>query len=133
MALSQVSTHIRTVTRGLVRSGYGSGVGWMVGCSGAPGPTIRTVRTGAASSTLVGVTPRGPKPNGWLSTQQTCSYLGITLRTLYKLIDQGDVPAYKMGRVIRLRQGDVDEWLAASRIAPGSLSHLYPDTRPTEE
>lgn len=32
--------------------------------------------------------------------------LGITPRTLYRLIDAGEIPAYRMGRVIRLQLGD---------------------------
>ncbi len=53
-------------------------------------------------------------------------YLGVTLRTLYTFIDRGLIPAYKLGRVIRLRAEDVDAFLESQRIAPGSLRHLYP-------
>ena len=28
--------------------------------------------------------------------------LGITARTLYRLINEGEIPAYKLGRVLRL-------------------------------
>jgi excisionase family DNA binding protein len=53
----------------------------------------------------------------------------VTLRTLYRFIDEGQLPAYKMGRVIRLQAHDVDEFIARARIAPGTLEHLYPDPR----
>ncbi len=53
----------------------------------------------------------------------------MTLRTLYRFIDEGQLPAYKMGRVIRLQAGDVDAFIARARIAPGTLEHLYPDPR----
>lgn len=66
-------------------------------------------------------------PPVWLGTQQAADYLGITTRTLYRLIDAGQVPAYKFGRVIRLKQADIDAFIAASRLSPGSLKHLYPD------
>lgn len=62
----------------------------------------------------------------WLSTAKAASRLGITPRTLYRLIDEGQLPAYKMGRVIRLKQAEVDAFIDQSRIAPGSLEHLYP-------
>ena len=39
----------------------------------------------------------------WFSVGDASPYLGIHNRTLYSLIDQGDVPAYKFGRVIALR------------------------------
>lgn len=65
----------------------------------------------------------------WLSTKAAAEYLGITTRTLYRLIDDGQMPAYKFGRVIRLQQDDVHRFIEASRVEPGSLKHLYPDPR----
>ena len=56
----------------------------------------------------------------------------MTLRTLYRFIDEGQLPAYKMGRVIRLQAGDVDEFISRARIVPGTLEHLYPDPRGTQ-
>jgi excisionase family DNA binding protein len=64
----------------------------------------------------------------WLSSQDAAKRLGVTARTLYRFIDQGDLPAYRLGRVIRLKLADVDAFIDASRIEPGSLEHLYPDT-----
>ena len=69
----------------------------------------------------------------WLSTKDACERLGITLRTLYRFIDEGRLTAYQMGRVIRIQQGDLDTFIESARIAPGSLAHLYPDTRPPSE
>jgi excisionase family DNA binding protein len=64
----------------------------------------------------------------WLSTQEASRRLGITTRTLYRFVDQGDLPAYRMGRVIRLKATDIDAFIEGSRIEPGTLEHLYPDT-----
>jgi excisionase family DNA binding protein len=64
-----------------------------------------------------------------MSTKEACERLGVTLRTLYRFIDQGDLPAYKMGRVIRLKEDEVDNFIEATRIAPGSLEHLYPEPK----
>ena len=66
----------------------------------------------------------------WLSTQEASRRLGITTRTLYRFVDQGDLPAYRMGRVIRLKAADIDAFIESSRIEPGTLEHLYPDTAP---
>lgn len=63
----------------------------------------------------------------WLSTQDAAQRLGITPRTLYRFIDQGDLPAYRFGRVIRLRAHEVERFVEASRIKPGELEHLYPE------
>jgi excisionase family DNA binding protein len=64
----------------------------------------------------------------WLSTGEAADRLGITPRTLYRFIDEGQVPAYRFGRVIRLKATDVDVFIEACRIAPGTLEHLYPDS-----
>lgn len=66
------------------------------------------------------------RSSGWLSTTDVRDRLGITLRTLYRLINEGQIPAYKIGRVIRMKEEDIDAFLERSRIEPGSLEHLYP-------
>lgn len=68
-------------------------------------------------------------PIEWLSSQDAAERLGVSLRTLYKFIDEGQVPAYKFGRVIRLQAGEVDAFIRASRIEPGTLEHLYPEAK----
>ena len=65
----------------------------------------------------------------WMSTQEAARRLGVTPRTLYRFVDEGALPAYKMGRVFRLKRSDVDAYMEAARIAPGSLEHLYPERR----
>lgn len=64
----------------------------------------------------------------WLSTAEAASRLGITPRTLYRFIDEGQLPAYRFGRVIRLKASEVDAFIDACRIEPGTLEHLYPDS-----
>jgi excisionase family DNA binding protein len=63
----------------------------------------------------------------WLSTAEAAKRLGITPRTLYRFIDQGDIPAYRFGRVIRLKGNEVDLFIDSCRIEPGTLDHLYPE------
>jgi len=64
----------------------------------------------------------------WLSTADAADRLGITPRTLYRFIDEGQVAAYRFGRVIRLKATDVDGFIDNCRIEPGTLEHLYPDS-----
>ena len=65
----------------------------------------------------------------WMSTGEAARRLGVTVRTLYRLIDEGELPAYKFGRVIRLQQAEVDKFIDAARVQPGSLEHLYPEPK----
>ncbi|HET8930902.1 MAG TPA: helix-turn-helix domain-containing protein [Acidimicrobiales bacterium] len=66
----------------------------------------------------------------WLSTAAAAKHLGVTPRTLYRFIDEDDLPAYRFGRVIRLKRSDVDAYIESCRIEPGSLEHLYPEPGP---
>jgi excisionase family DNA binding protein len=82
---------------------------------------------------------RKPPPSGtivamsgdlrWLSTADAAKRLGVSLRTLYKFIDEGNLPAYKFGRVIRLQEAEVDSFIGSVRIEPGTLEHLYPEAK----
>ena len=60
----------------------------------------------------------------WLSTAESARRLGITPRTLYRFIDEGQLPAYRLGRVIRLKEAEVEAFIEACRIEPGTLEHL---------
>lgn len=67
-----------------------------------------------------------PTPPLWVGTTAAADLLGIVPRTLYRLINEGHLPAYKMGRVLRLRVRDVDDYVETLRVQPGDLTHLYP-------
>lgn len=68
----------------------------------------------------------------WLGTQDAARQLGITARTLYRLINEGEIPAYKLGRVLRLKLSDVETFLDSARVKPGDLEHLYPERKRTD-
>ncbi len=65
----------------------------------------------------------------WLGTSEAAERLGVVPRTLYRLIDEGQIPAYKMGRVIRVKEVDLEAFLQGTKVQPGTLSHLYPEAK----
>ena len=65
----------------------------------------------------------------WLGTPEVASRLGLTLRTVYKLIDDGQLAAHGFGRVMRVRTDDLDRFIEASRVTPGTLAHLPAGSR----
>lgn len=69
----------------------------------------------------------------WMSSGEAAEVLGLRTRTLYRLIDEGQLPAYRFGRVIRLRRNEVEAFIERCRIEPGSLDHLYPDGTERQE
>jgi excisionase family DNA binding protein len=73
------------------------------------------------------ILPGVSDPIRWLGTTEAAERLGVVPRTLYRMINEGAIPAYKMGRVIRVKESDLDTFLESTKVQPGSLSHLYPD------
>lgn len=73
------------------------------------------------SSTLASVDGVSTADITWLNTVETARRLGITPRTLYRFIDDGKIPAYRFGRVIRLKESEVAEFIESCRITPGTL------------
>lgn len=49
----------------------------------------------------------------FLTTEEVLSYLHINLRTIYRLIRTGRLPAFRVGRQWRFRKEDIEAWLAA--------------------
>ena len=62
----------------------------------------------------------------WMNSAEASKRLGITVRTLYRFIDDGELPAYRFGRVIRLKADEVDTFIESCRIEPGTLDSAPP-------
>lgn len=54
----------------------------------------------------------------WFSTTDAAKQLGMTQRAVYRFIDTGQLPAYRFGRVIRVRSADLNEFIERARITP---------------
>ena len=64
----------------------------------------------------------------FLTTEEVLDYLQVNLRTVYRLIKAGKIPAVRVGRQWRFRKRDIDAWLESSRPASGGL--MLPEDRP---
>jgi PTS system nitrogen regulatory IIA component len=64
-----------------------------------------------------------------LSPKQLAEYLQLSQRTIYRLLDRGDLPAVKVGGQWRFRRAAVDEWLDVNmqRLDAASLHALDED------
>jgi excisionase family DNA binding protein len=62
----------------------------------------------------------------FLTTEEVLEYLQVNLRTVYRLIKAGKIPAVRVGRQWRFRKRDIDAWLdsqrprGGTRVAPAS-------------
>jgi excisionase family DNA binding protein len=52
---------------------------------------------------------------GFLTTDEVLEYLQVNLRTVYRLIKAGKIPAVRVGRQWRFRKRDIDAWLESQR------------------
>ena len=52
-----------------------------------------------------------PTDEVFLTTEEVLEYLQVNLRTVYRLIKAGKIPAVRVGRQWRFRKRDLDAWL----------------------
>lgn len=57
----------------------------------------------------------------FLTTEELLEYLQVNLRTIYRLIKAGKIPAVRVGRQWRFNKRDIDAWLASQRSSAGPL------------
>lgn len=56
-----------------------------------------------------------PTDESFLTTEEVLAYLNVNLRTVYRLIKAGSIPAVRVGRQWRFRKRDLDTWLESQR------------------
>jgi excisionase family DNA binding protein len=56
-----------------------------------------------------------PTDETFLTTEEVLEYLNVNLRTVYRLIKAGSIPAVRVGRQWRFRKRDIDKWLDGQR------------------
>ena len=60
-----------------------------------------------------------PNDEIFLTTEEVLDYLQVNLRTVYRLIKAGKIPAVRVGRQWRFRKRDIDAWLDTQRPRGG--------------
>lgn len=66
----------------------------------------------------------------FLTTEEVLDYLQVNLRTVYRLIKAGKIPAVRVGRQWRFRKRDIDAWLDSSRQSGRGNDKDRPGDRP---
>jgi excisionase family DNA binding protein len=62
----------------------------------------------------------------FLTTEEVLEYLQVNLRTVYRLIKAGKIPAVRVGRQWRFRKRDIDAWLDSQRPRGGAARAAAP-------
>ncbi|MDD2786019.1 MAG: helix-turn-helix domain-containing protein [Patescibacteria group bacterium] len=58
------------------------------------------------------------RSTGLLTATDVARRLNITRTGVYALLARGDVPHFRIGRLVRVREADLDSFLARCRVAP---------------
>lgn len=61
---------------------------------------------------------KSSKYNGWLNTKEAAIALGVTPRSVQNYRDQGMLPFSQIGRVIRYRAQDIQDFLMDHYVQP---------------
>ena len=67
----------------------------------------------------------------FLTTEEVLEYLQVNLRTVYRLIKAGKIPAVRVGRQWRFRKRDIDGWLETQRPRGSRAGAPAPAPRPS--
>lgn len=68
----------------------------------------------------------------FLTTEEVLAYLQVNLRTVYRLIKAGKIPAVRVGRQWRFRKSDIDAWLDSQHTRP-ARSTITPEPEPAHD
>jgi excisionase family DNA binding protein len=70
------------------------------------------------------------EPEAFLTTEEVLAYLQVNLRTVYRLIDAGKLPAVRVGRQWRFRRRDIDAWLDREQQSAPAAAATTPAPAP---
>ena len=75
-------------------------------------------------------TPRPPKRARFLSLRQVAEELGISERSAWRLVEQGEVPVHQFGASTRVKREDLDAYVERSRRRTPGAGDKDPDEHP---
>lgn len=58
----------------------------------------------------------------WLSVDDVAAYLGIGRGTVYKWVERYALPAKKIGRLLKFRRTEIDEWMESRTPAKAGVA-----------
>jgi excisionase family DNA binding protein len=64
-----------------------------------------------------------------LTVKELASLLRVSSQTLYKMLEQGEIPAVKIGAQWRFDQEKIRSWIESHASAPRGPDPFNPDTK----
>lgn len=72
------------------------------------------------ASTLLNIVKRLKVEERWLTVEDICAYLNVSNDTVYRWIEQNDMPAHKVGRRWMFQKQEIDDWVKEGKAAEKS-------------
>jgi len=66
------------------------------------------------------------KTDQFYTVRTLAEKLALTPMTIYRMVDQGKLPAVKIGKSIRFNPQAIDAFLETVRVGPGGLAEKEP-------
>ena len=57
-----------------------------------------------------------------LEIKEVSEMLGVSVSTLYKWVSEKKIPCYKVGRLVKFRQSDIEKWLGENMAGKERLN-----------
>ena len=67
----------------------------------------------------------------WVDADQVATYLGVQKTSIYRWVEKDDLPAHRIGRLLRFKLSEVDEWVRSRDAA--SITNGNAETRDGSE
>ena len=52
----------------------------------------------------------------WMSLDELCEYLGLSKSSVYKMTMADEIPLYRLGRILKFRRDEIDDWIIHHKI-----------------
>ena len=65
-----------------------------------------------------------------MRVQELAAYLQCSVTTVRRIVSRGEIPHYRIGKMVRFRRREIDSWLAAYHEGedPAQFGVVLPDT-----
>jgi excisionase family DNA binding protein len=57
----------------------------------------------------------GDRQERYLTINEVSQYLNVKACTVYSWVKRGEIPHYRLGKLLRFKRGDVDNWMESQR------------------
>ena len=57
----------------------------------------------------------------WMTFDEVCDYLHLSKSSIYKLTCDNGIPLYRLGRILKFKKSEIDEWISQHKVKKTEL------------